>query len=107
MNRRQFLTITTAAAITGLARLAAPPTAAAKGLLPVLRQTTLYQGTKDGKLFESTDGGKSWQLIANFGSHCVVEQIVSPRDGGVSIRLNCSGYSFDLLSKDARVWRTA
>ncbi len=107
MNRRQFLTMVTAVSAVGLVRLSTPHLAAAKGLTPTLRQTTLYQGTKDGKLYESTDGGKSWQLVANFGSHCTVERIVTQRDGGLSVRMLCSGYTFDLYSKDARLWRTA
>ncbi|GIK55730.1 MAG: hypothetical protein HND44_13215 [Chloroflexi bacterium] len=58
MNRRQFLTISAATAVAGIVHLSVARTAAAKGLLPALRQATLYQGTQDGKLYESTNGGK-------------------------------------------------
>ncbi|MCL4262376.1 MAG: hypothetical protein KJ069_04145 [Anaerolineae bacterium] len=105
MNRRQFLTMVTAVSAVGLARLSTPHLTFAKGLTPALRQT-LYRGTRDGKLYESTDGGKSWQLVANFGTHCTVDQIVTRR-GGIYVHIICSGYSFDLHSTDARVWRTA
>lgn len=107
MNRRQFLTMVTAVSAVGLARLSTPHLAAAKGLSPALRQATLYQGTKDGKLYESTDGGKTWQLVAHFGSHCAIDRIVRQRNGSLYIKMICSGYAFDLHSTDARVWRTA
>ena len=106
MNRRQFLTMATAVSVVSLARLTTPHLAAAKGLTPVLRQATLYQGTKDGKLYESTDGGKTWQLVANFGSHCAIDRVVRQQNGSISIKMFCSGYAFELRSTDARVWRT-
>ena len=105
MNRRQFLTVATAVTAVGMVRLASPRLVAAKGLTPILRQT-LYKGTKDGQLYESVDGGKTWQLVADFGSHCAISQIFMRPGNDLQIKLICAGYSFDLHSKDARVWRT-
>ena len=105
MNRRQFLTMASAVTAVGMVRLATPRLAEAKGLTPGLRQT-LYQGTKDGQLYESVDGGKTWRLIANFGSHCAINRIYALPGGDLQLNLICGGYSFNLHSKDARVWRT-
>lgn len=108
MNRRQFLTIATAVTAVGLTRLATPPLAAAKGIgiSPNVRQV-LYRGTNDGKLHESTDGGKTWQQVANFGAHCAVTKITTQRNGAVSVTLTCAHNTFDLHSQNARLWRTA
>ncbi len=105
MNRRQFLTITTISAMTGVVGLGRPYLVTAKGITPITRRK-LYQGTKDGKLFESLDGGKTWQLVANFGAHCSVDSVVTQQDGMVMAKLACTGYTFELQSSDARLWRT-
>ena len=106
MNRRQFLTIATATTAFGMLRLAAPGLVTAQASTPILRRQMLYQGTRDGKLYESNNLGRTWQLIANFGNHCAVAKIVTQKNGDINVRLICVGYSFDLRSKDARLWRT-
>lgn len=106
MNRRHFLTMAGALIAAGMTHLAAPGLAAAKSTTPTIRHK-LYRGTRDGKLFESIDGGKKWQQVASFGAHCTVKEIMTRRDGSLAINLACVGHTFDLYSQDARVWRTA
>lgn len=105
MNRRQFLTMSGAVATIGLVRMASPRMAAAKGITPIIRGK-LYQGTQNGILMESVDGGKTWQKIANFGEHCAVVKIITHRDGSVTVTLACIANTFDLHSQNARLWRT-
>lgn len=105
MNRRQFLTMVTAVTAVGMMRLATPHLAAAKGITPIVRGK-LYQGTQDGVLYESVDGGKTWQKIAFFGEHCAIVKTTTNRDGSVTISLACIAHTFDLHSQDARLWRT-
>jgi len=106
MNRRQFLTIATATTAFGMLRLAAPSLVTAQGSMPIMRRQRRYRGTKDGKLYESNNGGRAWQLIADFGNHCPVDKIITQKNGDIVVKLSCAGYSFDLRSKDARIWRT-
>ena len=105
MNRRQFLTVATAVTAVGMMRLATPRLVAAKGITPILRGK-LYQGTQDGVLYESVDGGKTWQKIAFFGEHCAIVKTATNRDGSVSLSLACMSNTFELHSPDARLWRT-
>jgi hypothetical protein len=86
-------------------RLATPHLVAAKGVTPIGRGK-LYQGTQNGILYESVDGGKTWQKIANFGEHCAIVKIATHRDGSVALSLACIAHTFDLHSQDARLWRT-
>jgi hypothetical protein len=64
-----------------------------------------YRGTRDGRVLESVDGGRTWQQVASFGSHCAV-QALSNRQGQLRARIGVQGYSFALISADARLWRT-
>lgn len=105
MDRRQFLSAATAVTAVGLMHLATPRLFATNGLAPIL-SPMFYRGTKDGKLYETNDGGKTWQLIADFGSHCAIDRVVIHKNGDTAVKLVCAGYTFDLYSTDARVWRT-
>ncbi len=105
MNRRQFLSIATAVTAVGMVHLATPRLFATSGLAPILH-STFYRGTKGGKLYESIDRGETWQLIADFGSHCAIDRIVVQKNGDTVVKLVCAGYIFNLHSKDARVWHT-
>lgn len=64
-----------------------------------------YLGTRTGLVFESADGGQTWQQVANFGSHCAVMDL-REREGQVFAAIAVAGYSFQLKSSDARLWRT-
>jgi len=64
----------------------------------------MFQGTRDGQIFESVDDGKSWNRIAKFGSHC---EIVAMREarGQVYTDIRVQGNRFSVKSADARLWR--
>jgi hypothetical protein len=64
-----------------------------------------YQGTRDGRVLESVDGGQTWQQVANFGSHCAVQALGNRRDK-LQARISVTGYRFVLISADARTWYT-
>jgi hypothetical protein len=64
----------------------------------------LFQGTRDGQVFESVDDGKSWNRIVRFGQQC---EIVAIRDvqGKVHTEIRVQGHRFAVNSTDARLWR--
>ncbi|MBP7998726.1 MAG: hypothetical protein KA314_13925 [Chloroflexi bacterium] len=101
MNRREFLVISGAAALIGMLGIPATPAAAATGSRPV------YRGTPDGKLFESTDGGKTWVLITDFTSVYAVESAVIETDGRLAAQLVYWGFGFTLYTKDKSTWLTS
>lgn len=64
-----------------------------------------YRGTRDGRVLESVDGGRTWQQVAYFGSHCAVQTLSYAR-GRLRAQIKVAGYPFLLTSDNARVWRT-
>jgi hypothetical protein len=64
-----------------------------------------YLGTRNGLLFESTDSGKTWQKVANFGAHCAVAGL-REHQGHIVADIAVAGHGFALTSADARLWRT-
>jgi len=64
-----------------------------------------YKGTRDGRVYESSDAGKTWQQVANFGSHCAV-MALAERHSRLQAEIGVAGYGFTLTSIDARVWHT-
>ncbi len=64
-----------------------------------------YRGTRDGRVLESVDNGRTWRQVANFGSHCMVQTLSLAR-GQIRAQIRVAGYPFWLISKDARVWYT-
>lgn len=65
-----------------------------------------YHGTRDGLVFESVDRGKTWQQVANFGSHCAVQDL-SDRRGQLHAQVGVGAHGFGLISADGRKWYTA
>jgi hypothetical protein len=65
-----------------------------------------YLGTAAGLVFESIDGGQSWQRVANFGQHCAVV-VLRERQNQLYAEIGLMDHRFALKSKDARAWRTA
>lgn len=100
MNRREFLTVASSVALVGLLGLKASPVAAAQS------SRTLYRGTPDGKLYESTDGGKTWQLITDFGSIYAIQSITPGDNDALTVELAYMGFGFNLHSIDKSIWRT-
>ena len=111
-NRRDFLKVVAQISTTGLtlAILAGLPA----GISPVASPASVqiealgrkFKGTPDGRNFESLDGGKTWQLIANFGAHCSILTLLG-RQGQVYAQIGVQGYSFLVRSPNARLWYTA
>jgi hypothetical protein len=64
-----------------------------------------YRGTRDGRVLESVDNGRTWQQVANFGSHCTVK-LLTMRRGQLQAQVGVASHKFALTSTDARVWRT-
>ena len=112
MNRRSFLKVMAQVSTTGLAlaMLVELParTAFDASRAPVQTQALgkEFRGTSDGRVFESLDGGKTWQLIANFGKHCSILALLE-RQGQVYAQIGVQGYSFLIRSPNARLWYTA
>jgi hypothetical protein len=101
MNRREFLVVTGAVALAGILGIQVDSVAAAAS------PKTLYRGTPDGKLFESTNGGQSWELIADFTSMYAVLSAAKEADERINVHLSYWGFEFNLYSKDKTIWRTA
>ncbi len=70
-------------------------------------QGLFYRGTSDGKIYTSSDAGKTWSLHTQFGTHLSIQHLyVDFRRRMVAV-LNCQGYDFKLaLSSDLRTWKT-
>lgn len=101
MNRREFLTVTGIVVLTGLVGFSKPQTAEAQFL------RKLYQGTTDGKLLESTDGGKTWHQVVNFGEQYTINKVTVDRSGTIYVQLGYMGGTFDLYSPNLLIWWTA
>jgi photosystem II stability/assembly factor-like uncharacterized protein len=105
LSRRTFLKV---AGLTASALLLAPGSAQGAGNYFIVQTEALgrqYRGTRDGLVFESVDGGRNWQQVANFGSHCVVQALHQRQDQLVA-QVGVAGYAFALTSRDARTWHT-
>jgi hypothetical protein len=99
MNRRDALKRFSAMTL-------ALPVVAAVSHTATAATAPLYRGTRDGRVLESLDRGRTWQTVANFGSHLAVTWI-GVVDGKLQVQLTlASGESFMLTSSDARKWYT-
>jgi hypothetical protein len=66
-----------------------------------------YRGTPDGRIAVSTDGGRTWTEIANFGSAVRIEALTTDRQGRVRAHLRDSRHRFWVQSDNDRTWLTA
>ncbi len=107
MDRRNFLK----GMLGGIGIVALPslltgaPLRAPKRFVEATVFGRLFRGTRDGRILESLDGGKTWNLIADFGEHCSILAIFE-HNGEIYTEVGILGYSFFLRSPDALVWRT-
>ncbi len=101
VNRRTFIKMTgTAFGILALGSLLPVD----KLLFPKIEFAGfLFRGDTSGKLLYSADQGKSWQIAAKFGDHCIVKnlQII---DDQMELTLMTQGYPFSLITRDGFVW---
>ena len=65
----------------------------------------LLRGTQDGQIFQSLDQGQTWQVLASFGSHCAIRDLVS-QNGQLYASLALAGHTFWISTADALTWRT-
>lgn len=100
MNRRKFLTGIAELSVAGLVTTLWPAYFEAKA------DGRILKGTAEGQIFESVDGGQSWQLIANFGPDCPILEVFQDY-GQFYVRIGCQEYSFLVQSLDGRNWWTA
>ena len=108
MNRREFLKLSgmmSAFVFVSLSpanMFAQPPAqtdAAAVG-------SKLYRGTRDGNIYVSQNGGKSWKLHTGFGPNCPILGISVAANGQPVASVGFKQHSFRMvLSKDGKVWR--
>jgi hypothetical protein len=63
----------------------------------------LFRGDTSGKLLFSADQGKSWQIAAKFGDHCIVKNL-KLMDDQMELTLMTQGYPFSLYTRDGFVW---
>jgi hypothetical protein len=111
LSRRNF--IRAAGLMTGALLLSPWPLAGAGGSMAARPVNTVvkvpgkeYLGTADGLIYESVDGGQSWQRVANFGQHCAVLTL-RERQGQIHARIGLKDQYFTLTSANARTWHTA
>lgn len=111
MKRRTFIKTVVTGALSGMALVALPAMRAGAGFLlpqpPVFIKALgkSFQGTHNGQVYASLDGGLAWHKLADFGSHCSIQAIYE-RQGFLYLQVGVQKYSFYLKSSDGRLWRT-
>jgi photosystem II stability/assembly factor-like uncharacterized protein len=110
MNRRDFLKTVAQTSLTALAAVTLPQLqGSVRAASPVDIRTVAGNrkllGTLDGRIFESLDGGKTWQPRANFGGQCSILDIYE-RNGKIYAQVGIGRYSFVVESRDGRTWYT-
>ena len=108
MNRRSLLKKLAFSTLAGLTVVAAPSVmrwlpSNVSAQLNVLGHAV--QGTRDGLVRASQDGGKTWQPWMNFGPHCAVQSFAE-RDGLLYAQVGIQGFSFWVKTGDGRTWLT-
>jgi len=99
VNRRDFLKAAAVFSIAGIGVALFPKNVQAR------IGDRLVRGTRDGRLLESTDGGKTWLPTVNFGPGYTVRALYHRKDL-VFADLTFQGYPVTLKSSDGRVWYT-
>jgi len=111
MNRLNFLKL---AAVGSLTVFTAPlfrkfsfpiPGAALPGDFVSGPGGKLYQGTSDGRILASADGGLAWQCSVNFGENFQVRNL-SGTGGGLFAEIGFPGGIFALTSANGIAWQT-
>lgn len=104
MHRRDILKLGGALSLalflnaTPVGKLLRSPThASAKGVL--------YRGSRNGRIYNSADNGRTWTQMTDFGPGYVVRGVARDRNGQVYARLQYANQSFDLtLLADGKTW---
>lgn len=112
MNRRDFIRTVAAGTLAGAALITFTPiqkilaAVFSAGVVQLKLKEKILQGTRDGKVFESQDAGKTWKKAFDFGNHCAVLELVE-RGELIYARVGVLQYSFVVQSADGRTWLTA
>jgi hypothetical protein len=103
MDRRDFLSgAASASLVVGLAVLRpGMPTSVLSGQSNVV--TPRFRGSSDGRIYELSKDGATWQQRANFGKHCAILE-VSERGSQAYARMAVQGHAFTIQSPDGRKW---
>ncbi|MGC1378886.1 MAG: hypothetical protein WA821_21825 [Anaerolineales bacterium] len=108
MNRREFLKLSGMTSAFVLASLS-PISVLAKS--PAESETAavggkLYRGARNGNIYVSQNGGKTWKLHTGFGPNCPILGMTVAANGQPVAHVGFKQYSFRMaLSKDGTVWR--
>ena len=115
MRRRTFLKLvgltSVAAVLSGSALASAASTSGATGSHSAVRRTgpssLSYRG-RNGRIFVSANGGRSWKHHTNLGPDYRVSRVDTNGSGGATATIGYAGRSFALaLSPNLRSWLTA
>lgn len=107
ISRRRFLRLSGLAA--GLLAVAPLASAFDRSSAPMNLEigAKKYRSTPDGRISVSTDGGRTWTEIANFGRAIRIDALVSDGPGMVKVHLRDSRHRFWVQSNNDRTWLTA
>lgn len=104
MNRRDVLKLAGAFSIA-LVLHASPLGKLLRSPSHVQAKGALYRGSRNGRIYTSTDNGKTWTQMADFGPDFVVRGVARDFKGQIYARLQYSSRSFDIhLLEDGRTW---
>lgn len=106
MNRREFLTLGAVAAASIFL-----PAARLAGLMPAISEVQvdgrLYRGGAGGKIYTSSDQGKTWPVHTFLGPEYSILDLFVDRRDRVYVKVGYRGHSFFLaLSADRKRWKT-
>ncbi len=102
MNRREFLTSLCSVPL-GVATFGTATALAADA--PAAFAWPAFKAGEAGRLLASGDGGRTWQVSANFGPETTVVGVTHD-ERYAYLRLASRGHEFTLISTDGKVWRT-
>ena len=60
-----------------------------------------FLGLSDGRIYELSEDGATWQPRANFGKHCAITDVFE-RGGKVVATVEVQGHAFTIQSLDGR-----
>jgi hypothetical protein len=103
INRRDFLKLSSMVSAVGV--LSAGPIGNVANLpVEAAASGKIYKGTRDGKVFVSPNGGKTWKLHSSFGKTLPVLDLFT-RNKQLYAHLGYKHASFHLsLAKDGKTW---
>ncbi|MGD0959431.1 MAG: hypothetical protein ABSB19_06465 [Methylomonas sp.] len=106
-NRRKFLKMS-ALTFGGLALLPLNTAFADAGAIRELQiGAKKYRSTAQGLILLSTDGGKNWRQIANFGANLRIDALSQDGYGAVKAHISKNNNAFWVRTVNDSTWLTA